>query len=41
MIAHYLIAPDQRHNIDILAQNYLNYKTISIEFLLVKKVKIN
>jgi len=39
MIAHYLIAPDQRHNIDILAQNYLNYKTISIESLIGKKGK--
>ena len=24
MIAHYLLEPDQRHNMDILAQNYLN-----------------
>ena len=39
MIAHYLIAPDQRHNIDVLAQNYLNYKTISIESLIGKKGK--
>nr|NQU91387.1 DNA polymerase I [Bacteroidota bacterium] len=29
MLAHYLIEPDQRHNMDFLAQTYLNYKTIS------------
>ena len=37
MIAHYLLEPDQRHNMDILAQNYLNYKPISIESLIGKK----
>ena len=25
MLAHYLLEPDQRHNMDVLAQNYLNY----------------
>lgn len=39
MLAHYLLEPDQRHNMDALAQNYLNYKTISIETLIGKKGK--
>ena len=33
MLAHYLLQPDQRHNMDVLAQNYLNYSPISIETL--------
>lgn len=37
MIAHYLIEPDQRHNMDYLAATYLNYKTVSIESLIGKK----
>ena len=39
MIAHYLIQPDMRHNMDVLAETYLNYETISIEALLGKKGK--
>jgi len=39
MIAHYLIEPDQKHNMDVLAENYLNYKTIPIEELIGKKGK--
>ena len=39
MIAHYLIQPDMRHNMDILAETYLKYETISIETLLGKKGK--
>lgn len=39
MLAHYLINPDLRHNMDILAENYLNYKPISIEALIGKKGK--
>ena len=39
MLAHYLLEPDQRHNMDILAQNYLNYSPISIETLIGKKGK--
>ena len=39
MIAHYLIQPDMRHNMDILAETYLNYETISIESVLGKKGK--
>ncbi len=39
MIAHYLIEPDLRHNMDYLAETYLNYKPISIETLIGKKGK--
>ena len=36
MIAHYLIEPEQRHNMDYLADVYLNYVTIPIESLIGK-----
>lgn len=36
MIAHYLIEPEQRHNMDYLADVYLNYQTIPIEDLIGK-----
>ncbi len=39
MIAHYLFQPDMKHNMDVLAENYLNYKPISIESILGKKGK--
>ena len=39
MIAHYLIEPDNRHNMDVLAENYLNYIPVSIETLIGKKGK--
>ncbi|MGZ0015334.1 DNA polymerase I [Yeosuana sp. AK3] len=39
MLAHYLINPDMRHNMDVLAETYLNYSPISIETLLGKKGK--
>ena len=39
MIAHYLLKPDQRHGMDVLANNYLSYKPISIETLIGKKGK--
>ena len=39
MLAHYLINPDMRHNIDILAETYLNYTPVSIEELIGKKGK--
>ena len=39
MIAHYLINPDMRHNMDVLSETYLNYKPISIESLIGKKGK--
>lgn len=34
MIAHYLIDPDTRHNMDILSENYLGYTPISITELI-------
>lgn len=34
MIAHYLIEPELRHNMDFLAEAYLNYLTIPIEDLI-------
>ncbi|MCP1383166.1 DNA polymerase I [Runella salmonicolor] len=37
MLAHYLIEPDKRHNMDILANSYLNYEPVSIEALIGKK----
>ena len=36
MIAHYLIQPEQRHNMDYLAEIYLKYQTIHIEELIGK-----
>ena len=39
MVAHYLLQPDMRHNMDLLAETYLNYKTVSIETLIGKKGK--
>ena len=39
MLAHYLINPDMRHNMDVLAEAYLNYTPISIESLVGKKGK--
>ena len=39
MIAHYLINPDMRHSMDILAETYLNYECISITDLIGKKGK--
>ncbi len=37
MIAHYLIDPDTRHSMDVLAENYLNYSPVFIETLIGKK----
>ena len=39
MIAHYIINPDMRHNLDSLAESYLNYSPISEEDLIGKKGK--
>ncbi|HUH25150.1 MAG TPA: DNA polymerase I, partial [Flavobacterium sp.] len=39
MIAHYLINPDMRHNMDILAETYLQYQPKPIEDLIGKKGK--
>lgn len=37
MLAHYLIEPDKRHNMDALANAYLNYEPVAIEALIGKK----
>ena len=37
MIAHYLLQPDMRHNMDLLSETYLGYKPVSIEELIGKK----
>ncbi len=39
MLAHYLIDPDTRHNMDVLSENYLNYSPISITKLIGPKGK--
>ena len=39
MLAHYLINPDMRHNMDVLAETYLNYSPISITELIGKNGK--
>jgi len=39
MLAHYLINPDMRHNMDVLAETYLNYTPIPIENLIGKSGK--
>ena len=39
MLAHYLINPDMRHNMNVLAETYLNYQPIPIETLIGKKGK--
>ncbi|WP_134394669.1 DNA polymerase I [Flavobacterium psychrophilum] len=39
MIAHYLINPDMRHNMDVLSETYLKYSPKSIEDLIGKKGK--
>ena len=36
MILHYLLDPESRHNMNILAEKYLNYKPIEIETLIGK-----
>ncbi len=39
MLAHYLIDPEKRHNLDQLARNILNYNPIPIESLIGSKTK--
>jgi DNA polymerase-1 len=39
MLAHFVIDPDSRHGMDILAENFLRYETIHIEELIGKKGK--
>ena len=37
MLAHYIIEPEKRHGMDILAEDFLNYTPVSIEELIGKK----
>jgi DNA polymerase I len=39
MLAHYLINPDMRHNMDVLSESYLGYSPKPIESLIGKKGK--
>lgn len=39
MLAHYILDPDTRHNMDILSENYLGYKPVSITELIGPKGK--
>lgn len=39
MLAHYLINPDMRHNMDVLSETYLKYSPLPIESLIGKKGK--
>jgi len=39
MLAHYIINPDMRHNMDVLSETYLNYSPKPIEDLIGKKGK--
>ncbi len=39
MIAHYLLQPDQRHNLNVLSENYLHYSPVKIEELIGEKGK--
>lgn len=39
MIAHYLLDPETSHGMDVMAENYLQYKPVSIESLIGKKGK--
>ncbi len=39
MLAHYLLEPDSRHNMNYLSEAYLNYRPVSIEDLIGKKGK--
>tara|TARA_R110001583_G_scaffold83631_5_gene220743 strand:+ start:33006 stop:35840 length:2835 start_codon:yes stop_codon:yes gene_type:complete len=39
MLAHYLLNPDMRHNLNVLAETYLNYQLTSLESIIGKKGK--
>jgi DNA polymerase-1 len=39
MLAHYILDPDTRHNMDILSENYLGYTPVSISALIGAKGK--
>jgi DNA polymerase-1 len=36
MLAHYLLNPDMRHQLNVLAENYMNYQLINIETIVGK-----
>jgi len=37
MLAHFLLYPDQKHNLNVLAEQYLDYSMVKIEALIGKK----
>ncbi len=37
MISHFLLKPDQKHNLNLMAEQYLNYSMVKIEELIGKK----
>ncbi len=37
MVAHFLLKPDQKHNLNVLAEQYLDYSMVKIEELIGKK----
>ncbi len=37
MVAHYLLQPEQRHNLNLLSESYLHYSPVKIESLIGKK----
>ncbi len=39
MIAHFLLHPEMRHNMDVMAETYLHYTPVSIEMLIGKRGK--
>jgi DNA polymerase-1 len=39
MVAHFLLKPEMRHNMNVLAETYLHYSPVSIETLIGKKGK--
>lgn len=39
MIAHFLLQPEMRHNMDVMAETYLNYSPVPIEELIGRKGK--
>ncbi|NEU09107.1 DNA polymerase I [Flavihumibacter sp. R14] len=39
MLAHYLLDPDSRHNMDLLAENYLGYSPVTVDSLIGKGKK--
>lgn len=39
MLAHYIINPDMRHNMEVLSETYLNYSPMAVEKLIGKRGK--